>query len=340
MIYTVLLRPYANSRYQTEAMKLAASELTLLLEKGGVQADVHAETAAGADFLTFEAPPLQEMQVSLIGRMAHLYVLFSRAENGALMPICGHSTAYLGDDLPAVLKYKGKTNETFTDYLINLALCASDFAHDDILTLADPMCGRATTLFTAINRGYHAVGADYDASAIDEAVKYFKRYLEYHKIKHTASEKSLTQKGKQAARLNVLEFADTITHFKSGDKRTMSIAALDSTKLNVMCKKESVHLIVSDLPYGVQHAPGGKKGTSLEDMLYDVLPVWTRTLKRGGAMALSFNVNTLAPNMVRGMMAECGLDVMDAASYCGLEHWVEQAITRDAAVAVKRYSDD
>ena len=44
--------------------------------------------------------------------------------------------------------------------------------------------------------------------------------------------------------------------------------------------------------------------------------------------------------MVRGMMAECGLDVMDEPAYCGLEHWVEQAITRDVAVAVKRYSDD
>ena len=197
-----------------------------------------------------------------------------------------------------------------------------------------------TTLFAAVNRGYHAVGADRDATAIDEAEKYFKRYLEYHKIKHAVSEKSLTQNGRQAARLHVFEFADTAERFKAGDKRTLSLAALDGARLNAARKKESVHLIVSDLPYGVQHAPGGKKGVSLEEMLYDVLPVWTRTLKRGGAMALSFNVNTLAPDMVRGMMAECGLDVMDEPAYCGLEHWVEQAITRDVAVAVKRYSDD
>ena len=340
MIYSALLRPYANSRYQAEALKLAASELALLLEKGGIHADVRSESVAGADWLTFEASRLDEAQAALLSHMAHIYVLFERTENGMLTPLEGHADAYLGDDLPAVLKYKGKTNETFTDYLINLAVCASDFDADDVLTLADPMCGRGTTLFAAINRGYHAVGVDCDAAAVDEAEKYFKRYLEYHRFKHTASEKSLTQNGKQAARLHVFDYADTAEHFKAGNKRTLSLASLDSTKLNVVCKKESAHLIVSDLPYGVQHAPGGKKGTSLEDMLYDVLPVWTRTLKRGGAMALSFNVNTLAPDMVRGMMAEWGLDVMDGAAYCGLEHWVEQAITRDVAVAVKRYSDD
>ena len=340
MIYTALLKPHANSRYQAEALKLAASELTLLLEKGGYQAGVHPQTATGADWLTFEGPRLDEKQAALLGRAAHLYLLFEGALNGALTPLQGRAVAYLGDDLPAVLKYKGKTNEIFTDYLINQALCASDFAPDDALTLADPMCGRGTTLFAAVNRGYHAVGADRDATAIDEAEKYFKRYLEYHKIKHAVSEKSLTQNGRQAARLHVFEFADTAERFKAGDKRTLSLAALDGARLNAARKKESVHLIVSDLSYGVQHAPGGKKGVSLEEMLYDVLPVWTRTLKRGGAMALSFNVNTLAPDMVRGMMAECGLDVMDEPAYCGLEHWVEQAITRDVAVAVKRYSDD
>ena len=137
MIYTALLRPHANSRYQAEAPKLAASELTLLLEKGGVQADVRPETAAGADWLTFEGPRLDEKQAALLGRAAHLYVLFERASDGALTPLQGRAAAYLGEDLPAVLKYKGKTNEIFTDYLINLALCASDFAPDDALTLAE-----------------------------------------------------------------------------------------------------------------------------------------------------------------------------------------------------------
>ncbi len=342
MICTALLKNHANSRYQAEAAKLAASEMTLLLDKGGVQASVQVESRLGADWLTFEAPSLTPAQKTLLMRASHMYLLFESQDGGALLPVCGREEAYLGEDLPAVLKYKGKTNEIFTDYMINMALCASNFGAEETLTLADPMCGRATTLFAALNRGYNAFGADRDAAAIEEAAKYFKRYLEYHRIKHTAQDKSLTHNGKQAAQMRVFELADTAQHFKEGAKKTLMLTALEGGRLNVARKKESVDLIVSDLPYGVQHAPGasGKKCASLEDMLYDVLPVWVRTLKTGGAMALSFNVNTLSGDMVRGMMAEVGLDVMSGPGYDDLEHWVEQAITRDVAVAVKRFSEE
>lgn len=342
MTYKALLKPHANSRYQAEAARLAASEMQLLLEKAGVSAEVQAESVLGADWLRFEAAPLTDSQRALLGHAAHMYLLFEGEGDGMLRPVCGRRSAYLGEDLPSVLKYKGKTNEVFTDYLINMALCASDFDAEDMLTVADPMCGRATTLFAALNRGYHALGADRDAAAVDEAGKYFKRYLEYHRYKHIVSDKSLTHNGKQAAQLKTFEFADSPEHFKAGDKRTLKLTVLDGARLNIACRKESVHLIAADLPYGVQHAPGSgaKKCPSLEDMLYDVLPVWVRTLKSGGAMALSFNVNTLKGDMVRGMMAEVGLDVMDGAVYSGLEHWVEQAITRDVAVAVKRFSEE
>ena len=41
--------------------------------------------------------------------------------------------------------------------------------------------------------------------------------------------------------------------------------------------------------------------------------------------------------MARGLMAEAGLDVVFDPDYDGLDHWVEQAITRDIAVAVRRF---
>ena len=90
------------------ALKLAASELTLLLEKGGYQAGVHPQTATGADWLTFEGPRLDEKQAALLGRAAHLYLLFEGALNGALTPLQGRAVAYLGDDLPACLRETGE----------------------------------------------------------------------------------------------------------------------------------------------------------------------------------------------------------------------------------------
>ena len=338
MKYCALLRPHANSRYQAEALRLARAELCALLEKGGCAAEVRAEERMGAGFLTFDAPALNDRQCTLIGAAAHLYLLFEETEDGALRPLCGQHAAYLGEDLPLVLKYKGKTNETFTSFMLNLALCASGYEPDEPLTVLDPMCGRGTTAFAALNRGWNALGFDQDAAAVDEAVKYFKRYLEYHHVKHTSADKSMTSGGKQAAVLHGFQFAPTPEQFKSKDTRQLTMATISSEKLGLIYRKPCCHLIACDLPYGVQHGPGGdKKRCSLEDMLYDMLPVWVELMHTGGAMALSFNVNTLKPEMVRGMMAEVGLDVMDGPGYDGLEHWVEQAITRDVAVAVRRF---
>ena len=89
------------------------------------------------------------------------------------------------------------------------------------------------------------------------------------------------------------------------------------------------------MPYGVQHGPGGQRGKTLQQMVKDVLPAWKKVLLPGGAMALSFNTNTLRLEFVRQAMAEAGLRVMEGGEYDGLAHWVEQAITRDIAVAVR-----
>ena len=338
MKYCALLRPHANSRYQAETLKLARAELTALLEKGECRADVRCEKRAGCDWLSFEAEALTADQRALIALGAHLYLLFQDAEDGAMVPLLGQKEAYLESDLPLVLKYKGKTNETFTSFMMNLALCASNYGAGETLTVLDPMCGRGTTAFIALNRGWNALAFDQDAAAVEEAEKYFKKYLEYHRVKHTFIEKSMTANGKQAAKLRSFQFAKTPELFKAGDTRALTMGALPAANLGQIYKKPCCQLIVSDLPYGVQHAPGGgRKAPSLEDMLYEALPVWVDLLHTGGAMALSFNVNTLKPEMVRGMMAEVGLDVVDGAAYEGLEHWVEQAITRDVAVAVRRF---
>ena len=139
--------------------------------------------------------------------------------------------------------------------------------------------------------------------------------------------------------MQVFQYADSAAHFKDGAQKSLSLAAMNGAQLKSIYRKPCCQLLVADLPYGVQHAPGGsgRKPPSLEDMLCELLPVWTDMLSTGGAMALSFNVNTLRPAMARGLMAEAGLDVMDGTGYTGLEHWVEQAITRDVAVAVKRF---
>ena len=60
--------------------------------------------------------------------------------------------------------------------------------------------------------------------------------------------------------------------------------------------KGCVHLIACDLPYGVQHAP---RGASIERLMAGALPAWRESLVQGGAVAVSFNAQTLKPGDVR-----------------------------------------
>ena len=79
------------------------------------------------------------------------------------MPLFGREAPRIGGDLPGILKYKGKTNETFTQLLVNLAWLAGGMPEK--VHILDPMCGRGTTLFIALNRGWDATGSDVDRAA-------------------------------------------------------------------------------------------------------------------------------------------------------------------------------
>ena len=335
MRYMCLLRPHANSRYQASVMPLACAETCALLRRAGREAEVEVVRRAGIDWIEFECEALDERGLAEIRRSAHLYLIAEAHESGMMQPVASSEEAYLGEDLPYVLKYKGKTNETFTRFMINMALCAGSFPEDQPLRLLDPMCGRGTTLFEALNRGWHAAGMDVLGADVEEASRFFKKYLEFHRIKHAASKKSMTAKGKEAAVLQVYEFARDAAEFKAGNTRTLQLTCMNSERVCQLWSKPQFHLIAADLPYGVQHGPGGQRGKTLQQMVKDVLPAWKKVLLPGGAMALSFNTNTLRLEFVRQAMAEAGLRVMEGGEYDGLAHWVEQAITRDIAVAVR-----
>ena len=203
---------------------------------------------------------------------------------------------------------------------------------DQPLRLLDPMCGRGTALFEGLNRGYHAYGADVDRSGLEEGRRFLKRYLEYHRIKHKSRDRALTLPGGKNAQVRGFEIQPRETD--PGESREAAFICQDAALAAQALPKQYFHLAVCDLPYGVQHAPGGKDG--FDPLLARVLPQVYRVLKPGGAVALSFNTYTLPSDRVKGHLAEAGFQVCQDAPYGGLTHWVEQAILRDVAVGVKR----
>ena len=92
-------------------------------------------------------------------------------------------------------------------------------------------------------------------------------------------------------------------------------------------------MIVSDLPYGVQHgAVGGKP----EELLRRALPAWREALKKGGTVAVSFNAQTLRREKVLKLLEEAGFEAKRGGAHEGFSHWVEQAVTRDIAVGRRK----
>lgn len=334
MQYALLPWPYLNSRYELSIRPMLTKELSRLLERAGLDAKVAEGKFGGLDFLCFESEPLTPRALELLSSHSHLRLLFEVRPDGAMMPLRSARPPEVGGDLSSIIKYKGKTSELFTRSLIGLAALESDFwdAMFTRLTLFDPMCGRGTTLFEALNRGWNAVGSDIDASDVEQGYAFLKRYLEYGRFKHEAKDFSMTV-GKASVKRRQIALA------KPGEKLgegalTASFIAADVERAAEAFKSGSFHLIACDLPYGVQHGPSGDR--TLEALAARALPALRRSLKVGGTIALSFNAYTLKRRRVVELLEGAGFAPCDDESYRNLSHWVEQAVLRDFALAVRR----
>lgn len=330
MKYTFLLYPHQNVRYRQSLRLLAEQELMMTLRALGHECDVKPCEMGGAAALSFEAEGLTERDMRMLSQMASVYVMFAQ-ETGGLTPLESLHPNYIGEDLPALLKYKGKTNEMFTDTMITMALASSSFMpmHDKDLIVCDPMAGRGTTLMLALRRGYHGVGIEIGKADVKEACDYMTRYLEFHRIKHKKTESSLTVRGKAGGRETKFVLSDTAENYKAGDTRSLRMICGDTRDALALLRAQSVHLMVTDIPYGVQKGTAGKQD-SIGGTLERALSGWYDTLKTGGVLAMSFNTYVTKRAELERLCELAGFEIVQTGN---LEHWVEQAINRDVILA-------
>ena len=332
MTYAFLLYPHANIRYRQSLLQLAVQELSMTLSALGREAEVVPQKMGGAMFLTFEAAKLTERDMRMLSQLASVYMLFEM-EDGKLTTLERTHPNYVGEDLPALLKYKGKTNEMFTDTMLTMALAASAFmpVHDSQLVVCDQMAGRGTTLMLALRRGYHGVGIEIGKADVKEAADYMTRYLEFHRIKYKRTDSALTVRGQVGGRENKFVFSDSAEHFKDGDTRTLRLICGDTREAEALLKPNSVHLMVTDAPYGVQKGTAGRQD-SIGGTIAAALPGWFDVLKSGGVLAMSFNTHVTRREGLVRLFEKAGFEIAQTAN---LEHWVEQAISRDVILARK-----
>lgn len=336
MRYAMLLKAHSNVRYEQSLQKLALRELECSLDALGLNTSPFVRTVAGESFLCFDSDELSADELRVISAHSGICLL-GALEGDSLRLIQRQRYAYLPRELPQVLKYKGKTNADFTELLINCALSASDFTGSrEPLNVLDPLCGKGTTLFCALSRGFNAVGVERDDKALREADGYLERFLTMNRLKHKRQTGSQTLAGGGSAKLVRFELSDTSEHWRQGDTRTLTMLNADAARLSELVKRASAHLIVADMPYGVQHAPGeGGTMSTMTRLAVALASGCRRALMEGGAVALSFNTYTLKREDIERAFTEAGLKVLSEPPYRDFSHWVEQAVNRDALFARK-----
>ncbi len=343
--YALLILPSANRVYADAATTLTASELQVFSRSvlGGRLAGVSAATIGGVSYVTFTADDVGGRDAALLANLSSIYALFRiEGDRGELLrPVELRPLDRFDGDLITIQKYQGKTNEQFTKLLLNITLMASAFAPEMLdrkFAVLDPLCGRGTTLNQALMYGFDAAGVDLDQKDFDAYSAFILTWLKRKRLKHHAEHGPLRLGGRVAGRRLRISLAAAKDDYQAGLTQRLDVVNSDTTRALEFFRPGTFDLVVADAPYGVQHgsrtAPKGLARSPL-DLLAAAAPVWARLLRGGGACGIAWNTHVARRDEVAKILAEAGLDPVDAEPYLGFRHRVDQAIVRDILVARK-----
>ncbi len=262
--------PAARAAYFHDYLAVAQAELQQVLGR----CDSVLQRHGALEFLVLELAPEELRQAARLSFVQGLY----EVAGDALRPLATTAEWRLHEDFVFGSKFRGKTNEHLTQMLLNVGLAAIDKPASDKLRLLDPMCGRGTTLLWAMRYGLRARGIEQDAKAPAEVRATLKKWCKLHRVKHQLREGSTGDKRKKGGRFLEFQAADTGLRLYTGDARDTP----------AVVQGEKFDLIVSDLPYGVQHHTTSKTRNPLA-VLEDCVQPWRESLRPGGVVVLAFN---------------------------------------------------
>ncbi|MPQ44968.1 TRM11 family SAM-dependent methyltransferase [Clostridium tarantellae] len=339
--YAVLANPGHNRIYFDTALKIAVSELEAIANAYNMEISNIEEGNMGlpASICFSTNRELNEEDFKALGFSSIYYALFEMIEGGLLRPIAVPDFHTFPESMVQILKYNGKTNEQFTRLMVNLALSACETGSKKI-TLLDPMCGKGTTLYEGFIRGFDVIGIEINSQWTQEIQTYVVRYLKEGKYKHKAEKsKKSDSKGKKIASIFTLTSAVDKKDFNSGEVQTFQLYNSDTRKANLLIKKKSCDIIISDLPYGVQHGSKSDKNSMMErsplELLNKAIPAWHNALKAKGSLVLSYNEFTMKYDDIAIALEKNGFKVLDESPYNNYLHRVDQSINRNLIVAIK-----
>ncbi|NHN54273.1 SAM-dependent methyltransferase [Calidifontibacter sp. DB0510] len=332
--YLLLLAPSANRVYADAAPRLAAAEAGAVLGALVGQVEVETRVIAGVPYLVVRVPE-DERVPGVLARLSATFAAYL-PEGDLLRPLELPEVRRYPDDLVTIQKYAGKTNEQWTRLCLNVTAAMTAWPArllDGSLRVLDPLCGRGTTLNLALLHGLEVTGVDIDRKDYEAYAAFIKTWAREHRFKHQVEQKALTVAGRTRGRQLTLEIAPDKAAFKAGHTDRLRYVSTDATDLDGVLRPTSIDVIVTDTPYGVQHGSHGDRlARSPLGLLDRSLPSWTRVLRTGGAIGLSYNRHVAPVEELHELVEQHGLTVCEIPD---VRHRVDASIDRDLLVARK-----
>ena len=304
------ISPEAKSAYFTDYIQVALAELAQVHSVVPVE-----QLKFGAlEFFVLEQGGLELESLLRLSFVQGVYAL----DGEQLRPIDISAAFRLHEAFVFGSKFKGKTNERLTQMLINVGLAAIGSQTGEGTKLLDPMCGRATTLLWAIRYGINARGIEQDAGALVDIHRNLKKWTKLHRQKHKLSDGFIGAANK-AKRGKFLDF--------SAEEKNMRVVVGDASNADQIFKKEKFDLLVSDLPYGVQHFTTEQTRSPLA-VIEQCTAIWKSCLKKNGAIVLSFNSNNPRRSALVAAFEREGFVTLPFSA----AHRMSESIVRDVVI--------
>ena len=311
--YAILISPRANTAYFNETIDTARAEFVQCIGEQELELVQFGQ-------LNFFNVDLAPEQLTLVARLSFCQGVFER-QGESLVPVAIDPEFLLHDDFVFGSKYKGKTSEVLTQLLLNVGLSYLDEKDHSKIKLLDPMCGRGTTLMWAQRYGIKSKGIEQDPKACDDFRTSLRKWSKLHRQKHKLLEGFIGKANKQ----NKGKFID----FSANDVSTRLING-DATHADEIVKNEKQHLIISDIPYGVQHFTTEKTRNPIA-VLSECAPKWSQLLHKGGVLVIAYNKYIPKRAELVALFTEQGLTECDFHA----PHRVSESIYRDIVVFKK-----
>lgn len=321
--------PQRSTQYADLARTLAIPELQL--SPVGAQAtDFVPVQLGGQDYVRFTLPqepdPLLRRELGMLAMTSAFFTQYDRigeVEGPLLRPLESGWQPVLSPDIVATRRYRGKTNEVFTHFLCNIARFSSAFADQPWanLSMMDPLMGGGTTLFVGLMLGAQKVGGvDHETEDVRSTATFLQQYLQHERISHKM----------QPERLKGLGLRWQCTIGKKGERPLQEciMASGDTRQTQTLLPGFKPHLIVADLPYGVQHQG------QLQTLLIEALPVWLASLRRGGVIALAWDTTRFSRDEMLALLpTQAKIQIHNNPPYNALTHAVDRVIkARDVVI--------